>query len=203
LLQRIAFQAIDNSIVLDAAQRVKPKPTLIDIYNFELAHKLSSSCAAVLHCCTACRIKGLYRRYKDPTDTPHQRELLALQLLRELAVHCAAEEAVLYPAVAEAVEQHMSEHAVSAARAVAGCGRSKKMQGLTKCNKAGLQAFVCRECSSTEGVKRSIMAGAPWGMRIAASQWQILQDQLLLQIPAAYTPHCCCCILLAYNLRAD
>lgn len=58
------------------------------------------------------RIKGLYRRYKDPTDTPHQRQLLALQLLRELAVHCAAEEAVLYPAVAEAVEQHMSEHAV-------------------------------------------------------------------------------------------
>jgi hypothetical protein len=27
-------------------------------------------------------------------------------------VHCAAEEAVLYPAVAEAVEQHMSEHAI-------------------------------------------------------------------------------------------
>jgi hypothetical protein len=70
----------------------------------------------MLYCCIVvlpCRIKGLYRRYKDPTDTPHQRELLALQLLRELAVHCAAEEAVLYPAVAEAIEQHMSDHAVS------------------------------------------------------------------------------------------
>jgi hypothetical protein len=47
------------------------------------------------------RIKGLYRRYKDPTDTPRQRQLLALQLLREMTVHTLAEETVVYPVVAE------------------------------------------------------------------------------------------------------
>lgn len=31
-------------------------------------------------------------RYKDPTDSPHLRELLALQLLRELTVHSQAGE---------------------------------------------------------------------------------------------------------------
>lgn len=40
------------------------------------------------------RIKGLYRRYKDPTDSPQQRQLLAYQLLRELTVHMLAEEQV-------------------------------------------------------------------------------------------------------------
>lgn len=58
------------------------------------------------------RIKGLYRRYKDPTDTPHLRQQLAWQLLRELTVHTHAEEAVLYPVVAERIEAHMRDHAL-------------------------------------------------------------------------------------------
>lgn len=58
------------------------------------------------------RIKGLYRRYKDPTDSPRQRQMLAWQLLREMTVHILAEEAVLYPVVAEQVEEHMRDHAL-------------------------------------------------------------------------------------------
>jgi hemerythrin superfamily protein len=58
------------------------------------------------------RIKGLYRRYKDPTDSSQQRQLLAYQLLRELTVHMLAEEQVVYPLVAELIEEHMREHAV-------------------------------------------------------------------------------------------
>lgn len=59
------------------------------------------------------RIKGLYKRYKDPTDTPHQRQLLALALLRELNVHMLAEEAVVYPVLAEQIgEEHLRDHAV-------------------------------------------------------------------------------------------
>lgn len=58
------------------------------------------------------RIKGLYRRYKDPTDSPHQRQLLAYQLLRELTVHMLAEEQVVYPLIAEMVDEHMRDHAV-------------------------------------------------------------------------------------------
>jgi hemerythrin superfamily protein len=58
------------------------------------------------------RIKGLYRRYKDPTDTPRQRQLLALQLLREMTVHILAEETVVYPVVADEIEEHMRDHAM-------------------------------------------------------------------------------------------
>ena len=43
--------------------------------------------------CT-CRIKGLYRRYKNPTDSKDQRQLLAHQLLQELHTHMMAEEQV-------------------------------------------------------------------------------------------------------------
>lgn len=58
------------------------------------------------------RIKGLYRRYKDPTDSPKQRQKLAWQMLREMMVHTLAEEAVLYPVVAEQVDEHMRDHAM-------------------------------------------------------------------------------------------
>eukprot|EP00775_Hariotina_reticulata_P006551 gene6551-6779_t len=51
-------------------------------------------------------------RYKDPTDSPHLRELLVLQLLRELTVHSQAEEAVLYPVIADKVNEHMRDHAL-------------------------------------------------------------------------------------------
>lgn len=58
------------------------------------------------------RIKGLYRRYKDPTDSPQQRQSLANQLLQELHAHMLAEEQVVYPVVAEEIEEHMRDHAV-------------------------------------------------------------------------------------------
>lgn len=58
------------------------------------------------------RIKGLHKRFKDPTDTPRTRQLLAWQLLRELMTHTYAEEEVLYPVVAELVDEHMRDHAL-------------------------------------------------------------------------------------------
>lgn len=59
------------------------------------------------------RIKGLFRRWKDPMDTDEERHLLALHLIRELAVHLVAEEEVLYGvAVAEQLDPHALDRAI-------------------------------------------------------------------------------------------
>jgi hemerythrin superfamily protein len=57
-------------------------------------------------------IKGIYKMYRDPTDSAEQREKLLNELLSELVTHMTAEEAVVYPAVADQVEEHMRDHAM-------------------------------------------------------------------------------------------
>lgn len=56
-------------------------------------------------------IKGLYRKYKDPTYDRDQRQTVLSQLTRDLTVHTIAEEQVLYPVVGDHFGENARNHA--------------------------------------------------------------------------------------------
>lgn len=109
------------------------------------------------------RIKGLWRRYKDPTDSAHERQLLVMQLLRELTVHMGAEEAVLYPVVAERVEEHMAEHALDEHESL-------------KLFASDLEAMVAAAEAAAEGGKAA--AEGPGGEGFEAKLHQLMETLL-------------------------
>lgn len=57
-------------------------------------------------------IKGLYRRYKDPTLSDKEHQRIVWEMIRALCVHMYAEEEVLCPAFAEEISEAARAHAL-------------------------------------------------------------------------------------------
>lgn len=58
------------------------------------------------------KIKGLYRRFKDPALTEEEHQRVVWEMVRSLCIHLYAEEEVLCPVMAEEIGEGVRDHAM-------------------------------------------------------------------------------------------